>query len=391
MASIDLNLKAGVYKIKYAYDGDLNTSSFTGQSKITVKKTSSVSINKISSNIFRNKETSYFQVKIKDIRSNPIKNAKVIFKINKKNYIKKTDSNGIATVKFKLKTANYLFKVTFPKTKNFKKNTKTYTVKVKPKQARNNGFWLRATDMFDVNFKTLQKYGTRHIFLNAKAIESYGKKTVEKFIKQAKSHKIKVHIWMQVFYYGKWLNPVKNGKINYDLISSKIKLAKNYAKLKNVGGIHFDYLRYPGTAYKYKNSVKAINYFTKNAVKSIHKISKKIIVSAAVMPEPSSMKKYYGQDIPTLGKYLDAIVPMVYKGNYNAGSSWIKFVTKTFVSQSKHAKIWTGLQCYKSDNKINKLSAGELMGDADAAALAGASGVILFRFGLLNYINFNDV
>ena len=369
----------------------MNSSKFTGYSKIIVKKTSPITINKVSSNIFRNKETSYFQVKIKDIRSNPIKNAKIIFKINKKNYIKKTNSNGIVTVKFKLKTGDYLFKVTFPKTITFKKKTQSYAIKVKPKQARNNGFWLRATDMFDVNFKTLQKYGTKHIFLNAKAIESYGKKTVEKFIKQAKSYKIKVHIWMQVFYYGKWLNPVKNSKINYDLISSKINLAKSYAKLKDVGGIHFDYLRYPGTAYLYKNSVNAINYFTKNAVKSIHKINKKIIVSAAIMPEPSSMKKYYGQDIQALGKYLDAIVPMVYKGNYNAGQSWIKFVTKTFVSQSKHAKIWVGLQCYKSENTIKKLSASELMSDSDVAALAGASGVILFRFGLFNYINFNDV
>ena len=31
------------------------------------------------------------------------------------------------------------------------------------------------------------------------------------------------------------------------------------------------------------------------------------------------------------------------------------------------------------------------MSDADAAALGGAYGVILFRFALFNYINFKDV
>ena len=103
------------------------------------------------------------------------------------------------------------------------------------------------------------------------------------------------------------------------------------------------------------------------------------------------VKKYYAQDIPTMGKYLDAILPMVYKGNYHAGSKWIKWVTKTFAKQSKKAKIWTGLQTYKSDASLKKLSAKELMGDADAAALGGAYGVILFRYGLFNYINFNEV
>ena len=137
--------------------------------------------------------------------------------------------------------------------------------------------------------------------------------------------------------------------------------------------------------------MKAVNTFVKKAAKAVHGVNKKLIVSAAVMPEPSSMKKYYAQDIPTMGKYLDAIIPMVYKGNYNAGHSWIKWVTKTFAKQSKKAKIWTGLQTYKSDASLKKLSSNELMGDADAAALAGAYGIILFRYGLFNYINFNDV
>ena len=105
------------------------------------------------------------------------------------------------------------------------------------------------------------------------------------------------------------------------------------------------------------------------------------------MPEPSSMKYYYGQDIATMGKYLDAIVPMVYKGNYNAGASWIKSVTQTFAKQSTKAEIWAGLQSYRSDSNVNKLPASELKNDAVAAVSGGATGVILFRFGLFNFVN----
>jgi spore germination protein YaaH len=81
------------------------------------------------------------------------------------------------------------------------------------------------------------------------------------------------------------------------------------------------------------------------------------------MPEPTSMKYYYGQDVPTMSKYFDAVVPMIYKGNYYAGTKWIKKTTKQFVKQSNGAKIWSGLQTYDSDWNIEKLPYKELMKD----------------------------
>lgn len=391
-ASLDLDLAKGTYDITYEYDGEYNIKSASGTSKIYVKKGVSVKITKYSSKIYRNKQSGKFKVKVVDARGDAVSSKKVIFKINGKKYTKKTNENGIASISIKLKTGSYKIKVKCDKTSVYKKASKTFSIKVKPKYCRNNGFWLLSTDMKSVNFDKYQKLGTKHIFLNAKAIERFGKTYVESWIKTAKSHGIKVHLWMQVFYKSdKWQNPISGGKVNYNLLKAKVKEAKKLAKIKGVGGIHFDYVRFPGNAYKYNGAVKAVNYFVKHATKAIHKVGKKIIVSAAVMPEPSSMKKYYAQDIPTMGKYLDAILPMVYKGNYNAGTNWIKQVTKTFASQSKKAKIWTGLQTYKSDSKLTKLSASELMGDADAAALGGARGVIMFRYGLLNAFNFNEV
>lgn len=391
-ASININLKKGSYYIYYSYAGESNIKKASGKAKLTVKKGMPTKLSKANSLIYRHQTSAAFKVKLLDARGNAVSNKKVTLTLNNKKYSKKTDKNGIVSINVKLKTGTYKIKVKSAKTSNYNEASNTFTIKVKPKQARNNGLWLLSTDMANVNFKTLQKYGTKHIFLNAKSIERYGKSYVEDFIAEAASHKIKVHLWMQVFYNsGKWQNPVKNGKIDYGMIDSKVKLAKSYARVKGVAGVHFDYLRYPGNAYKYSNAVGAINHFTKKASNAIHAINSKLIVSAAVMPEPSAMKTYYAQDIATMSKYLDVIVPMAYKGNYHASSNWIKTVTQQFIKKSNGAKIWTGIQTYKSDEELTKLSSKALMNDADAAALGGAHGVILFRFGLINYINFNDV
>lgn len=256
------------------------------------------------------------------------------------------------------------------------------------------GIWVKPSEMNKVKFNTLKKYGITHIFLNAKTITKYGKSKVEKFIKKAKSMGIKTHIWVPVFYKNKkWTSPVtKKGKYKYNYINSRIKLIKKYASIKGIAGIHLDYLRFPGTAHKYKNAIKAISYFTKKCVNAIKKKNPNSTVSAAVMAESMrSMKIAYGQNIPILSKYLDIIIPMAYKSNYKQNRKWIKRVTKNFVKNSKHAEIWTGLQTYKSNKKKNKLSSKELYNDAKACLKGGAKGTVLFRYGLTNYFDFNTL
>lgn len=391
-ASININLAKGSYTLSYSYNGEQNINPVSGTSKITVKKGMPTKMVRADSEIYRNKKTSYFKIKLTDSRGTPLKSKKVILTLKGKKYTKKTNANGIASLKIKLKIGKYNIKASFSKTNVYNKASKTFKITVKPVVPTNNGMWLFGRDMKSVNLKTLQNNGFKHVFLNFKAVELYGKSGVEEWVKTAKSYGVKVHLWMQVFYgAGNWQNPVKNGKINYDLINSKVDEAKGYAKIKGIAGVHFDYVRYPGNAHNYPNSVKAINTFIKKATKAVHSINKKLIVSAAVMPEPSGMKYYYGQDIKTMGKYLDAILPMVYKGNYHAGTKWIKSVTKTFEKQSKKAKIWTGLQTYRSDASLKKIPAKELMGDVRAAVNGGANGVILFRYGLYSNINFKAI
>ena len=385
-ASVNINLKEGKYTIEYSYAGDKNIKKSSGSKTVTVKKGIPVKISRYGSQNYTQDKTGKFQVKVVDVRGTPLAGKKVKFIIKKKTYTKKTNKNGIATLKVKFSAGSQKIKVLCAKTSKYNKKSKTFTIKVRATN-KIGGVWLFAGDMKKVSLKNFKKYGVNQVFLNSVAIEKFGQSYVESWIKTAKSYGMKVHLWVQVFYKGgKWINPVKNGKINYNLINSKVTEILKFTEVKGVSGIHFDYLRYPGTAYKYKNSVNAVNYFTQTASNAIHAVNSKLIVSAAVMPESmSSMKTYYGQDIPTMSKYLDVIVPMIYKGNYHAGTKWIKSTTQLFVKNSQHAKIWAGLQSYKSDSDVSRLPTSELINDGQAAVSGGSTGIVLFRYGLINF------
>jgi transglutaminase-like putative cysteine protease len=107
------------------------------------------------------------------------------------------------------------------------------------------------------------------------------------------------------------------------------------------------------------------------------------------MPEGSANAHYYGQDYGQLAKYLDFLVPMIYKGNYGKNTAWIGTTTKYIVSKANGKPVIVGLQTYKSDSNLAKLTATELNQDIKAATDNGASGYALFRYGLLD-ANFSD-
>ena len=391
VASLPIGLNPGSYSITVSYAGEKNINKASTTAKLTVVEKLSKVVTRMTNGNYKHNTAGQFKVKLTDEKGTVLKNYSVTFTVDGKSYTKKTDSSGIATLDIKLKQGTYDVKVSSGNTEKYNGVSKTFSIRVQSLNTVNNGFWLFGRDMNNVNLDTLKSYGTTQIFLNFKAVELYGKSGVESFIQKANNRGISVHIWMQVFYDGEWHNPVKNGKIDEDLINSRISLAKSYASIKGVSGIHMDYLRYPGTAYKYAKGTEAINYFTEQVCKELHGMNPDLIVSAAIMPEPSNDIYYYGQDVPTLTKYLDVIIPMVYKGNYNQGTSWIQKTTQTFVKQSSGAEVWTGLQSYRSDSNPTPLSSSEMFKDADAASIGGATGVILFRWGLVNYIKFNNI
>ena len=395
-ATIEFKLKTGNYTVKYYFDGDEDYNGVDGDAKITVKSTIPTTLK------FIDKKITYhvgsvreiFRLRLVDVANNPVSGKKVRLKICGKKYVAKTNANGYVTFYISnLKKGTRIAKFSFSKSGKYLSSSGSTKIKVKAKLTKDNGYWVDQYDMFKVNFKKLSKKGTKHIFLLASAFRKHGAKKVLKWIRKAHNYDIKVHIWVCVFSTdGHFMPPAyKNGVYNRKRMNYVLKRVKYYLKFKEIDGIHFDYLRYPGTAYKHKNGVKAVNYFVKKAVKTIRKKSQRIIISSAVMSEPNGMKRYYAQDIPTLSKHLDVIIPMVYKGNYHASSKWIKRTTKWFVKKSKGAQIWSGLQTYKSDRNLRKLSYKSLRKDARNAKKGGASGVILFKFGLSQNLNFNKL
>ena len=265
--------------------------------------------------------------------------------------------------------------------------------------SNNNAIWVQSNSFNSVDFSTLSKSNIGNIFLHERVFTQYGKDAATAWIKSANSYGLNVHIWIQSFYEnGKWVNPIntKTKTYNQEHFNKLLSKIKTYSTMSYVSGIHLDYLRYPGTAYKYSYSngvtgEKAVTEFTKQASEAMKSCNSRLILSAAVMPETNVNAKYYGQNIPALGKYLDVIAPMIYKGNYREDASWIRATTQWFVKNSGGAEIWGGLQTYGSDNNLKILSTSELTTDSKAVKQGGASGVALFRWGLTNFIDFLSI
>ena len=389
--TLNFNYPQGTYKIKYIFKSTTNAIFVKNYAKIKVKKGMPTEIVKLNSPVFKNNKLTALKFKYLDVRGNPINKKTVVLKVDGVKYKQSTDKNGFVKFKIRLNAGTYEAKV-YSYTTVYKQSGLKFYISVKSDKKYNNGFWLFGADMYGVNLKKMADNGINQIFLNFYAVKLHGRTAVQNFVADAKSVGISVHIWMQAFYNGGWILPVDDsGNFRYSLFNSIIDEAKDYASIKGVAGIHFDYLRFGGTAYKHANGVEAINYFTKQACEELHKQNPGLIVSAAVMPEPSGMIYYYGQDIPTISKYLDVIVPMIYKGNYAQGTSWIKSTTQKFIDMSNGAEIWTGLQSYYSDDDVSKLPASELKSDSKAGIDGGAKGIILFRFGLFNLFDFNTL
>ena len=393
-AVFSFRLKNGTYPVSYSFAGDDGYAPSNGTATILVKPDITTYLKVVDEDInYRQGQKSLFTVKLTDVNANPIANQSVTIQVSGNVYNLTTNKKGKASVYLSLKKGNRSIEYSFNGTGLYLSSNGTFNVTVRAKLSKGNGYWVNKWDMLDVNLKKLSKLGTKHLFLMHTAVDLYGEAKVLKWIKKAHKYGMKVHMWISVFYQNGKFTPAANmdGSYSYGHMASIINRTKYYASLKGVDGIHFDYIRYGGTAYKYENSVKAINYFVKTASKELRNVSSDIILSAAVMPEPNGMKYYYGQDVSTMSKYLDSIVPMVYKGNYHASAKWIKKTTKAFVKLSKGALIWTGLQTYRSDWDLTKLSYKELLKDAKAAKKGGASGVVLFRWGLSELLNFNDL
>lgn len=196
--------------------------------------------------------------------------------------------------------------------------------------------YVRADGMNTVNFAQLKKAGVTDIFLNFRAFDDSQYSTaLNKFLKDSQDNGIRVSVWVQAFQHnGQWINPTAPGSQQY--IQNFLTRMENYTKRSGVGGIHLDYVRYPGSGSNIAGTAgtTAITNFVKQVNEVVKAVNPNALVSAALMPEGMGNAHHYGQDYAQLAKHLDVLVPMIYRGNYQQSVDWINLATRYIVEQA---------------------------------------------------------
>jgi hypothetical protein len=248
-----------------------------------------------------------------------------------------------------------------------------------------HGIWLSTDDVNKVTLDELKNAGITDIFVKANRISIPTYQSVLKTIlNKVEGSGIRVHAWITCFVSsnGTWIDPqsTKGQNVMDQIITEVTDITTNY----NIDGIHLDYVRYPGTAYKHQGGTDTITAFVQRVYGTVKSIKPNVAVSAALMPEGSVNAYYYGQNYTALSQYLDFLVPMVYMGNYKENMTWIGKATAYIVNHANGKPVVAGLQTYGSDSNLTVLPASEIMKEIETAEANGSSGYALFRYGWLD-------
>ena len=242
------------------------------------------------------------------------------------------------------------------------------------------------TPVTSVNPTTLKSEGITDIFVYTTRSNP---SALGPFITKFAGTGIKVYAWVEAFkdLNGVWFNPGSNSTLEKTIIQDITSIATNY----NVNGIMLDYLRYPGTAYKYPTATANVDYFASQIRNNINLINgkniagkNKILLSSTLMPEDSQNNYYYGQDYSSLSNYLDFLSPMIYVGNYNEPASWIGTTVKYIASHANGKPVVAILETYGSDSNPKPITTSQLNLDIETAVSNGSDGYELFRYGLIS-------
>ena len=278
-----------------------------------------------------------------------------------------------------------------------------YTVKTASKNTGNYGIikgntvgiWYNQsnTPSLQSNLDQFVKLGIGHVFLHEYAFRYY-ESLIPDILAKAKKLGITIHIWMQCFWWNDnqgvngWRSPVIDSEKRYDQdmfddILGESRAAK-YVKA-GVQGIHFDYIRFGGTAYKHDytdvgvTGVGAIDEFCRQAAEKLRAINPDLILSAALMAEAGS-ERYYGQHPESMGQYLDILIPMIYGNSSGKTAGTCKSLANYFANHGTPAQCWAGTDTYSSSG--TGLSAADIKSSCLIYKDTNAAGIVLFRHGL---------
>ena len=265
----------------------------------------------------------------------------------------------------------------------------------RPVQEQNrNGIWLWSKYMPEASLDEFAAKDIKNVILHEVSFTRHGVDSTLAFIREAQDKGIKVHIWFQCFYQGgKWVNPVDDSLCRYkqEYFDEVIARAVDYVNM-GVDGIHLDYIRFGGTAYKHNPSeeitaVGCVTEFCRQMHDAVKAVNPDVVLSAALMPEPDS-EYYYGQDPAQMGQYLDILMPMIYyhsEGYRKNGAKWALGVADHFATKGAPAKVWAGMTTYEDTDTAEVVPMDAEMILKDCRMFADSSqavGVVLFRYGL---------
>ena len=279
---------------------------------------------------------------------------------------------------------------------------KWYTIPTPTKGEANYGIeegntiaiWVRRSDAMSCDIEELCKLGIGNIVVHEWALKDNGTTKVNNMCAEAHRLGMRVHFWLQCFWWNdetKWRLPVidRNGstpaRYNQELFDEVIGRAKDYMNL-DIDGIHFDYIRFGGTANKHNwpedgiTGIGAITEFCRQANVALKVKNPKIVLSAALMGEKAA-QAYYGQDPEQMTQYIDVIMPMAYISSYNYSSTTNVSVANWFADRCQDGKqCWHGFSTYNSNTQ--GLSKTELLRDITNIKSSRVDGIALFRYGL---------
>ena len=159
VVKLDVKLTKGVYLAEILYDGDDLTTNASKTCKVIIESPIKTKL-KIGDKYINYRQGSkcLFYVKLLDANDNVIKNRKVTFKVAGKTYTAITNKYGNAKIYLNLKKGTYTVKYYYYKSNApYLASNGYFKIKVKPKIAKGNGYWLWSSDMKKVNLKTLAK------------------------------------------------------------------------------------------------------------------------------------------------------------------------------------------------------------------------------------------
>lgn len=280
---------------------------------------------------------------------------------------------------------------------------------MKLEDTKPNAIWLWSTHAGEwvendgAILKQMKALGYDHVLLNFSAFETENKmKTTSQFLHLAAEADMMVHVWMQAFYQnGTWISPVIDAENRYDqdLFDRIVGEAQTYVQKYGAQGIHLDYIRFGGTAFKHNPSteitgVGAVTECCRQVREGIDAVGENVVLSAAMMAE-NQAAYYYGQNPAKMGKYVDVFMPMIYR--YHGGG--VKDSDATCRSRSRlfttvtDKQVWAGITSYEYEgDNVKSLPAERIREDADLfATQTDCCGLVLFRYALGNFPDVNDL